>query len=394
MTMRPLLLTLFTFLAMGIYAQIESSVLSPLPDQGRDDAVGFSMDGIGYIVGGRKTDFGISNDLWAYNPELDLWSIRSPFPGNPRQYASSFILDGWAYLFCGLADPGVRLNELWRYSPISNTWEQRADFPGGVRFAPISFVLNGIAYAGLGKGDDTYYKDLWRYEPDSDSWELAVQLPIALYSAISFDIEGHQILGLGLDDQEEYNARVWSFDGINLTEQSAAPFGLGFADAVSLGTQAIVIGGRAESIEARDGIFIANNVWNLNQPMRLDWEEQVPIADGAKRNGAVFQIAKRGYYFGGKDELGIKSNALVEFTLNESEGAISVFPNPSFGALIIQSSTPFQLLKIYNLQGRLLVSRSQGEPITELRLDLTGIASGVYQLQVDKRAGRQIVVLD
>ncbi len=383
-------------LACGLFlsAQVESRLLSPLPDQARDDAVGFTIDGIGYITGGRKTDFGISDQLWAYDPSSDSWEARSQFPGTPRQYSSSFVLDHKAYVFCGLSDPSLTLDEVWRYDPNSKSWTQMSDFPGGNRYAPISFVLNGIAYAGLGKENETsYHDDLWRYDPEEDEWLLVAQFPKSLYSAVSLSIDGQELIGLGVDSEEEHNDQAWLFDGAELRYANSCFEGLGFADAMNLGEVGIVIGGRTDEVDAKDGLIITEIIYGTNGFEQIYWQSQEGMADGPKRNGTGFEIGDKGYYFGGKDVDQVKSNALIEFSRKEIAQEIRIEPNPVASKVSVSSSTSFERVAVYDLYGQVVLQEDLGRTQHSAKLDIQNLASGLYLLSLDGRGGTRMMVL-
>jgi hypothetical protein len=392
--MRSTLTILALVFGLFLSAQIESRLLSPLPDQARDDAVGFTIDGIGYVTGGRKTDFGISNQLWAYDPSSDTWEARAQFPGNPRQYSSSFVLDNKGYVFCGLSDPSLTLDEVWRYDPNSNSWTQMSDFPGGNRYAPISFVLNGIAYAGLGKEDNNnYHDDLWRYYPDEDEWMLAAQFPKALYSAISLSIDGQELIGLGVDSEEAHSNEAWLFDGTELRYANSCFEGIGFADAMNLGEMGIVIGGRTDEVDAKDGLIITEIIYGTNGFEKISWQSQEGMVDGPKRNGTGFQIGDKGYYFGGKDVDQVKSNALLEFTRKRPAQEIRIEPNPVAGEVSVSSSSGFNQVVMYNSYGQMVLKEDLGRTQHTIKLDLQSLSSGVYLLSLDGESSTRMMVV-
>lgn len=392
--MRSTLIILALVYGLFSSAQVQVHPLSPMPDQGRDDAVGFAIDGIGYVSGGRKSDFGISNQLWAYNPSADTWEVRSQFPGSPRQYSSAFVLDKKGYIFCGYSDPNLRLDEVWRYDPSTDSWTQMADFPGGKRQAPVSFILNGTAYAGLGKEDDnSYYDDLWRYEPTTDSWSLVTRFPKELYSSISLSLDGEQLIGLGVDSEEIFNDEVWLFDGTELRYATSCFEGLGFADGLNLGETGIIIGGRTDDTQAKDGFIIADIVYGTGGVESIDWLAQDGLVDGPKTNGAVFQIGNRGYYFGGKDVDQLKSNALLEFSRKEIEEEIRIEPNPTTGVVSVSSISGFEHVVIYDLYGHTVLREEIGRIQQTIKLNLHTLSSGVYVLSLDGRSGERMIVL-
>ncbi|MCB0840432.1 MAG: T9SS type A sorting domain-containing protein, partial [Bacteroidetes bacterium] len=63
-----------------------------------------------------------------------------------------------------------------------------------------------------------------------------------------------------------------------------------------------------------------------------------------------------------------------------SESRLNIYPNPTKGFVYIESDQPVGLVKIINLQGKEVFQQTGSIPKWEI--DLTGIASGVYFIQV------------
>jgi hypothetical protein len=386
---------LILFLALSLFteAQVESRMLSPMPDQARDDAVGFTIDGIGYIQGGRKTDFSISDQLWAYDPTTDVWESKAPLPALPRQYASSFILDGKAYLIGGAADPGLRISELWQYDSASDAWTQLADFPGGERYAMSSFVYQGVAYAGLGKGYDEVYSDLWKYDPSEDSWEEFLQFPEPLFSAINFQLNGLVYIGTGQDGDDLLSTRIWSFDGASLRAVNGYPYAVTSVKALMLESTPLLVGGKSETNPAVDGYVRAISRVNGSGFEQISWNEAEQIAGGEVRNGAVFSIGKKGYYFGGKDGMDVRSNDLIEFSIASEQPQISISPNPYCFDLLIESEEAFETLRVYTRTGKLVLEKKLNEPVHSIALSLNELSIGTYIIQAGEQQVETVVRL-
>lgn len=206
------------------------------PGAKRYYAVGFSVGGRGYIMGGN-TPNGASSEVWEYNADLDQWTQKNNFYPVSSQFAKVVTIDDRAYLLDGsvlyeydrAADqwnslagfPGpssglpypvisFALNgkvyksadgrEFYEYNPQLNEWIRKADFPlsdGGFGF--VTFSLDGKGYVGSGK----YYTDpidsysFFRYDPVNDEWEQVPSTHYSVQNASTFVINGAAYYGIG-----------------------------------------------------------------------------------------------------------------------------------------------------------------------------------------------------
>ena len=108
-------------------------------------AVACSLNGKGYVFGGRTQDGTYLNDLWQYDPQTDTWTAINTFPGKARVNAV-MIADKEA-LYVGLGFSGERvyvdscyLKDLWRYTPADGQWEALPP-------CPFRNTVNGVPYS-------------------------------------------------------------------------------------------------------------------------------------------------------------------------------------------------------------------------------------------------------
>lgn len=83
----------------------------------RASAVGFSLGDKGYIGTGGVYDSscscgGASIDIWEYDPQTDLWNQKIEFGGEARSGAVGFSVDGKGFI--GL---GTGFSDFWEYDP-------------------------------------------------------------------------------------------------------------------------------------------------------------------------------------------------------------------------------------------------------------------------------------
>jgi N-acetylneuraminic acid mutarotase len=145
-----------------------------LPSSARWEATGFSINSKLYVLGGTPcrncVGTNILNDFWEYDALTDTWTQLPDFPGGKRWMATGFSLNGVGYILGGSTGSGDAynlLNDFWMFEQSTNTWTKLADFPGGKRSAAAVFILNGKAYIGTGLKEDVgYVNDFWEFDPN------------------------------------------------------------------------------------------------------------------------------------------------------------------------------------------------------------------------------------
>ena len=148
--------------------------VASLPTSGRVSAVGFELGGYGYCGTGGFGSFGSSQkDFWRYDPGSNSWQQMADVGNIPRMEATGFSHMGKGYILCGdNASSGTNYSDMYEYDPSNNTWTQRDDFPGSARRYMAAATLNDITYCGLGT-NGTNFKDFWRFSANAFNEELA-----------------------------------------------------------------------------------------------------------------------------------------------------------------------------------------------------------------------------
>ncbi len=154
----------------------------PYPGLGVEDAIAFSINGIGYVGLGTT---GFSNDVtpwfFKYDPEdigaghsKGTWTPIADFPGGPRTKAVTFTIGDNVYVACGMDNDGNYKNDLWmcRQTTGDNlSWVQRAPFPGTPRIDAVGLAIGSNGYIGTGLDADSVRSDFWRYNPFINQWD-------------------------------------------------------------------------------------------------------------------------------------------------------------------------------------------------------------------------------
>jgi len=159
------------------YPAIKFQQQASLPGNGRSSAVGFAINGKGYVALGRDSLRNPLNDCWAFDPIENKWTQKTSFPGVPRVKAMAAVLNGKAYVGLGFnplfgvyGDKNAYLTDFWAFNPSTNEWTQKADFPGTSTDACVSFVYKDNIYVGSGFDGYGFRADFWKYNPADNSW--------------------------------------------------------------------------------------------------------------------------------------------------------------------------------------------------------------------------------
>ncbi|MEI9934218.1 MAG: kelch repeat-containing protein [Ferruginibacter sp.] len=175
--------------------------VADFPGTPRNLAVGFSVNGKGYVVGGNggPSDPYLS-DVWEYDPALGSigadgnpvgqWTLKPhPFGGGARYSAVAFAIGDSGYVATGIDSNSNWRKDLWVYAPASDTWTQGTDLGGGSnstsgtnnigndkRQDAVSFVYTNpttnvqTAYVVTGINNGSYVDDLLSYDAATGLW--------------------------------------------------------------------------------------------------------------------------------------------------------------------------------------------------------------------------------
>ena len=118
----------------------------------RQEAAGFSVNGLGYIAAGDNCSSGENyQDVWEYDPTLDTWTQIDDFGGSARRYLDAFVIGNRA--FCGLGTSGVNYSDLWEFDAFLSTIQRDLEsvqvnvYPNPV-IDNANFVLSAIPQGG------------------------------------------------------------------------------------------------------------------------------------------------------------------------------------------------------------------------------------------------------
>lgn len=213
-----LFIFIFILLSANCFAQGTWTQKNNMGGVPRWGAVGFSIDGKGYIGLGKGTSWlDLYNDLWEYNLTTDTWSQKADFPGGDRCVAIGISVNGKGYVGTG-HDPNQNPHDdFWEYNPQVNNWVQKANFPGGNRASMVSCAIGSDIYLGTGE-DLTFetYSDWWKYSPSTDTWTELTSLPgssRAVAAGFSANNKAYLCTGINLTfGNVSYLNDLWEYD--------------------------------------------------------------------------------------------------------------------------------------------------------------------------------------
>tara|TARA_R110002049_G_scaffold212459_1_gene383579 strand:+ start:122602 stop:123690 length:1089 start_codon:yes stop_codon:yes gene_type:complete len=87
----------------------------------RSNALGFTMNGYGYIACGERS--GATNSIWEYDPSLDTWEVKTSYEGTSRQDA--IVFSNTSRAFIGMGRTGsLYLDDLDEFFPFDEYEEE------------------------------------------------------------------------------------------------------------------------------------------------------------------------------------------------------------------------------------------------------------------------------
>lgn len=154
----------------------------------RQDAAGFTIGKMGYLVGGYRGKTERLKDCWEYNTDNDWWTQCNSMPDEAvaRNGAVGFAVGSNGYVTTGYTvykDDGTSstiggeyLKDTWEYNPATNSWRKMDDYPAEGRVNAVAFTIGNYGYVGTGYiKDEKSTKDFYRFNPAAatgNQWEI------------------------------------------------------------------------------------------------------------------------------------------------------------------------------------------------------------------------------
>jgi len=186
----------------------------------RSGAAGFTIGNYSYLATGYGTNSNRFVDAWRFDPSSQSWDQIQNFPGEARNNAVGFELNGKGYVGLG-TNSSKMYSDFYQYNPSTNEWTKIADFPGNARYGAVAFTLNGAAYVGTGRdADGQDFNDFFKYTPSESggSWTKINSTPNKRSFAFAFVLGDLAYLGGGTSNNQNV-ATFYAFDGTQWIEK-------------------------------------------------------------------------------------------------------------------------------------------------------------------------------
>jgi len=386
---------LFALLFVPSYSQNTWTTIDDYPGVGRDDAVAFAIDGIGYV--GTGSDYPLYyRDFAKYDPATGNWTPIDTFGGLERRNAIAFVIGGFAYVglgYGGNVDTGYSdFNDMWKYDPIGDTWTQLNNFPAAGREGAIAFVIGSKAYVGSGGGND-----FWEYDPSGDSWTQLGNMPLSdeRKNAVAFTIGGTGYFGTGINKSLLRTGDLWAYDPGSDTwtrkEFMPSPGRSNCVAFVLEGYGYVGVGSTLSTTLRYISRYDPNtDSWDqvADYPTFTDHLTSFVIDDIAyvgTGNGPGQR--KEFYYY-------TPGAPPVVVAPLQAESEYNLAPNPSNGQIEIRFSSKMTdeaiTVEVLDLNGQKLRSQSL-RPVSNPTVDVSGLPNGIY-ICVIKKGGLQFAI--
>lgn len=289
------------------YPDITFTPKSVMPGVGRASAVGFAINGKGYVALGRTAmRSGALNDCWEYNPDSDKWTQKASFPGKARVKAIGVGLNGKAYIGLGYDISGkiyannYDLKDFWCFDPNINNWSQLADYPSKYTDACISMVFKDEIYVGFGFDGFGFSRDFWKYNPMNNVWKELEGFPGPERVGGTMCTDGERVFfGTGFNT---YNQNDWweYFPTTDTWKELLRMPDTGRENGLSvsikdkdLKSRYFVTTGRRFAGEMTGG-GVKSDMMEYD-PIRCAWYKRGDIPNGGRENALIFTINGKGY---------------------------------------------------------------------------------------------------
>ena len=138
----------------------------------RRNAAVFIINDKAYL--GTGVNNGVNQeDFWEFDPAKDIWTRKRDIDQDDdddysynddyaitRSNASSFTMNGLGYIV-----GGEGLKTVWEYNPTTDLWEERTAMEGAARTDAVGFSINNRGFYMLGRTGTTYFDDAWEFKP-------------------------------------------------------------------------------------------------------------------------------------------------------------------------------------------------------------------------------------
>lgn len=140
----------------------------------RNDAVAFVIDQKAYLCTGVNNGTNV-DDVWEYDATADKWtekrritnvsadSYDDTYTTLVRSNAVGFTLNGKGYITTGIN--GSYISSTWEYDPATDQWTEKTAYEGTGREGATGFSVKNRAFIGLGRSSSLRFDDMREFKP-------------------------------------------------------------------------------------------------------------------------------------------------------------------------------------------------------------------------------------
>lgn len=235
------------------------------------------IDGLGLVVLGGRTDAGVLDDFWVYDPLANAWRTLTVTGSRPVARAGACVAlrsDGRLWLLGGESADGSVPADMWVYDPGPSTWTERpisGESPTARSGASCWWTADDrlVVYGGTSATGATL-GDAWSLgatESSSAAWQQLADTGLTPRSEAALVVASEAaVVAGGVGGDGSVRSDVVTFDSrtLDVTHLDAAPDGPPARSGASLvddpeGERLVLFGGAGTS-------SLLGDVWTLDLP--------------------------------------------------------------------------------------------------------------------------------
>ncbi|GAA3765662.1 Kelch repeat-containing protein [Flavobacterium ginsengiterrae] len=141
----------------------------------RRNAAVFVISDKAYLATGVNNGV-YKEDFWEFDPAANTWTRKRDIDKDTdddyswnddyaitRSNASAFSMNGLGYIV-----GGENIKTAWEYNPSTDLWTERTAMEGATRSDAVGFAINNRGFYLLGRVGSTYFDDVWEFRPQDE----------------------------------------------------------------------------------------------------------------------------------------------------------------------------------------------------------------------------------
>jgi hypothetical protein len=312
-------------------------------------------------------------------------------------------LCGLGYVTTGETGSSSFENDTWQYDPATNSWTQKTDFPGTVRDESTYFSIGDKGYIGYGAqqgwATGIFFVDFWEYTPDIPCGSI----PTAIFNSVNEICPGTctDFTNLSLNA----TSYLWSFPGANPNVSTDVnPANICYNTPGNYDVSLI-----AMSAVGSDTLTLTNyiTVFPFPAPQGISQNGDTLFANAGAGtyqwyyNGNIINGATQYFYLATQngnynvvctDGNGCEVEAAIFDVFVSVEDIVQnvyeIYPVPVENILTIKTGKfKVDQLILYNALGEKIYSFIPAKDHTEILIDLSDQAQGIYVVKIQTGKG-------